>query len=395
MGFWKNLFRRKKNTILDDLDEAFETEIPEIKHSYFQMENKEQRNKFITECLEQIAESSSQVEQLSDEYHEVTDYLADMEIIEDLPQKDEEEMLSCAKRISIMKEEEQKFRSNPDRMLEEEFQEMEYLSKDLDQALAKMIEAEEYREKIRHDLRKIDNERSAYQYRKSELTISQNNIKGISMIVIIAMLVSVIMLSILQFALHLDTLIGYLIVAVAGAVVLILVYIKHEDNSGELDKINKTGNKLIRLQNRVKIRYVNNTNLLEYLYAKYRVNSSRELKQKYNRYLKEIEDRRKQAQSSVELDSSEEQLHKILRKAKLKDADRWVKQYDALLDERLFKEIRHSLIIRRTKLRNQIEYNQKLAQDAQDEIKTAVGEYPQYAEEILKEVNRFEQKIRF
>lgn len=395
MGFFAKLFRRKEKTILDELDEAFETEIPEIKHSYFRMENREQRSKFISECLDQIADASAQVQQFTAEYHEVTDYLADMEIIEDLPQKSEEELISCVKKIAYLKEEEIKYRSNPDRMLEEEYRQMEYLAGDCDSAIAKMSEAEEYREKIRHDLKKIDNERNAYLYRKNELVSSENNIQGISMIVIIAMLVSVIMLAILQFALHLDTLLGYLIVAVAGAVVLILVYIRHEDNSREIDKINKTGNKLIRLQNRVKIRYVNNTNLLEYLYAKYHVNSAKELKKKYNRYLKEVDERKKQAQSGAELDSLEEQLHKILRRANLKEPDRWIKQYDALCDERLFKEIRHSLIIRRTKLRNQIEYNQKLAQDAQDEVQAAVVEYPQYAEEILNEVNRFEQKIRF
>lgn len=395
MGFFSRLFRKKEKTILDELDEAFETELPEVKHSYFQMENREQRNKFISECLEQMADASGQVEQLSLEYQDVTAYLSDMEIIEDLPRKEEEELLSCVKRIAYYKEEEQKFRSNPNRMLEEEFCQMEFLADDCAQAIHKLSEAETYQEKIRHDLRKIENEKSAYQYRKIELTNSQNNIKGISMIVIIAMLVSVLLLCVLQFALHLDTLLGYLIVAIAGAVVLILSYIKHEDNEGELEKIGRTKNKLIRLQNRVKIRYVNNTNLLEYMYAKYNVSSSRELKNKYEKYQKELEERKKQARSSVELDACEETLHKILRKAKLQDPDRWLKQYDALLDEQLFKEIRHNLIIRRTKLRNQLEYNQKLAQDAQNEIQNAVGEYPQYAEEILNEVNRFEQKIRF
>ncbi len=395
MGIFSRLFRRRQESILDELDEAFETEIPEIKHSYFQMENREQRHKFIQECLEQMADASKQVELLTAEYEDVTSYLADMEIIEDLPKKEEEEMRSCVNRIIICKEEEQKFRSDPNRMREEEFKELEFLSKDCLEAIQKLKEAEDYQEKVHHDLRKIENEKSAYQFRKTELNNAQNNIRGIALIVIVAMLVSVIMLCILQFVLHLDTMIGYLIIAIAGAVVLILVYIKHEENISELEKINKTKNKLIRLQNRVKIRYVNNTNLLDYMYAKYQVSSAKELKAKYNRFLKEAEERRKQAGNSAQLDESEQELHKILRKAKLKDSDRWIKQYDSLVNMQLFKEIRHSLIIRRTKLRNQLEYNQKLSMDAQSEIQNAVGEYPQYAEEILKEVNRFEQKIRF
>ena len=47
------------------------------------------------------------------------------------------------------------------------------------------------------------------------------------------------------------------------------------------------------LQNRVKIRYVNNTNLLDYLYMKYQVSSGKELKVLWDKYKVEKEERRR------------------------------------------------------------------------------------------------------
>lgn len=403
MGFLQRLLRRKKDPYMEGFEDELEIEeetpssldeIPQMSRAYYVMENPSSRDKFIKECLEQMADASQQVDMVSEEYQEITDYLSDMEIIEDLPTKDAENLLAYAKKIQLYREEEQKFRGNPERMMDADFLCMDRIAREMPEGLDKLYEAEDYQRKVRSDLQRVENERSAYRYRKHELTVMKENMKGISMIIIIAMAISILLLCVLQFVLQLDAVVGYLIVAVAGAVTLIVVYLKYEESSGELEKIGYTTNRLIRLHNKVKIRYVNNTNLLEYLYAKYGVSSARELEKKWKTYENELFERRKQNDSEAARNNCEEELTKLLRKAKLKNADRWLKQIDALVNEQEMKEIRRSLILRRTKLRSQIEYNQKLAEDAQVQIKEAVSEYPQYAEEILEQVNNFELKTR-
>ena len=152
-------------------------------------------------------------------------------------------------------------------------------------------------------------------------------------------------------------------------------------------------NQLVLLQNTVKIRYVNNTNLLEYLYVKYDVNSSHELKKLWDKYLEENVQREKERQMQQDMDFHQAALVKLLRRCKLSDPNIWVHQAIALTDSKEMVEIRHGLIIRRQKLRKQMEYNAKAAQEAQDEIKDIVNQYPEYAQKILDLVSDYEKAL--
>ena len=62
-------------------------------------------------------------------------------------------------------------------------------------------------------------------------------------------------------------------------------------------------------------------------------------------------------------------------------------------DNKEMVEIRHGLIIRRQKLRKQMEYNARVAQDAQDEVKDMVSKFPEYAKKILDLVNDYERAL--
>ena len=102
-----------------------------------------------------------------------------------------------------------------------------------------------------------------------------------------------------------DTKMGYLITAGVSAVAITLIYVKHMDARKELRRVETGINKIILLQNKVKIRYVNNTNLLEYLYMKYGVNSSKELTEMWETYKVEKEEREKFRRAELDLDYSE------------------------------------------------------------------------------------------
>ena len=158
-------------------------------------------------------------------------------------------------------------------------------------------------------------------------------------------------------------------------------------------RVEKGINKLVLLHNTVKIRYVNNTNLLEYLYVKYDVNSSNELKKLWDKYLEENIHREQEKQMDQDLDFNEAALIKLLRRCNLADPNIWLRQAAALIDNKEMIEIRHGLIIRRQKLRKQMEYNAKAAQEAQDEVKDIVDKYPEYAEKILDLVSDYEKAL--
>lgn len=121
-----------------------------------------------------------------------------------------------------------------------------------------------------------------------------NNQRGMAVIFLTALIVCVIMLAVLQFAFEMDTYVGYFLAVGAGAVAISYVCIKYMDSDRELQRVEKTINKLIQLQNKVKIRYVNNCQLMEYLYLKYNTDSAARLEKLWKMY----QDERKNGNSS-------------------------------------------------------------------------------------------------
>ena len=166
------------------------------------------------------------------------------------------------------------------------------------------------------------------------------------------------------------------------------------DARKELHRVETGINKIILLQNKVKIRYVNNTNLLDYLYLKYGVSSAQELIELWENYKIEKEEREKFRRAELDLDYNEQELLQILKRYQIKDPAVWLHQTEAILDHKEMVEIRHNLIIRRQSLRRRMDYNKEVvAGGSQKEIKALVEKYPQYAKEIMASVEEYEKKF--
>lgn len=270
---------------------------------------------------------------------------------------------------------------------------MERIEQYMPDGYQKLREAEEYQVIVKKDLGRLEGERHAYYFRRNELINSQKNMKGITIICVSSMIFLIIILAIISSLWQLDVTIGYAIAVVVAAAALTFVYVKFHDSQRELVKVEKSINKLVLLQNTVKIRYVNNTNLLEYLYVKYDVDSSAQLKKLWDKYIEEVNRREAQKQMEQDMDENQTALLNLLRRCKLQDPSIWLRQAQALIDSKEMVEIRHNLIIRRQKLRKQMEYNAKAAQEAQGEVKDIVEKYPEYAEKILDLVSEYEKAL--
>jgi hypothetical protein len=96
--------------------------------------------------------------------------------------------------------------------------------------------------------------------------------------------------------------VGYFLAVGAGAVAISYVCIKYMDSDRELQRVEKTINKLIQLQNKVKIRYVNNCQLMEYLYLKYNTDSAARLEKLWKMYQDEKEERKQFAEAEAKIE---------------------------------------------------------------------------------------------
>ena len=390
MGLLQRIFNWKR-----DYEEAYEVEEwNEIVYDRddLQVHNRKQREEYVRGCLEQIAEASREVENLQHEYQVVTSHLKDIEEIEALPENESRLLMECAKRIDTLERQQSGYKERKNRMTDEKFYQMECMEEEVQEAYEKLEKAEEYQNLIKRDLRRLDSERQAYGFRKIELRHLMKDTRSMTIVCATAVIFCLLLLLVLQYAFSFDVKIGYLAAGGIGALAITAIFLKYNDAVRELSQVESGISRLIRLQNTVKIRYVNNTHLLDYLYMKYNVKNAQELGRDYKQYLEEKDERHNYKRAEIELDSTQQELLHILRRYQVKDPMIWLYQTQALLDKKEMIEIRHNLIIRRQSLRRRMDYNKEvIAGKAKAEVKDLVENYPKYAKEILGIVAEYDK----
>lgn len=377
MGFWSRIFRRKKAKESADWEELVNA------RDDVDFDDEEQRSRYITNCLEQMAEAQKEINLLTGEYTLVTSYLTDTEEIEALPEQERDELNGIARRLITLEQEREKYRSKKNRMRDSDYYKIKKQEDQVQEGIEKLSECERYGGLIKQDLQKLDRERHAYEYRRNELEVLLGNFRGMAVIFLTAFAVCLVLLLILQFGFEMNTRIGYLLATGAVTIAVTVLMVKYTDNDRELRRVENGINRLIQLQNKVKIRYVNNRNLMEYLYLKYDTDSAAALKKLWKQYQQEKEERKEYAEAEAKTEYYQKQLVARMSNYHIANPERWTGQPGALLDRREMVEIRHELILRRQSLRKQLDYNNEIAETARREIREAASSYPAYASEIL------------
>jgi hypothetical protein len=393
MGFLETIFGKThteevtRNTDLENWNDIVYT------RKDLDMNDPVQRREYIGSCLQQMEEAARELDSLELEYYDVTSHLRDIEEIDALPEAQRMEINECAQKILDSEQQREKFSRRKSKMTEDEYERMERLASEAKGGIKKLAEAEDYQKKIKSDLKRLDGEHQAYLYRQEELEKTMDSCKKLIVVVAITLAVIFIGLMILHRMLRLNVAYGYMVSVLLAAVSLTLLFINNSNAEIELKGVNKSISRLIMLQNQVKIRYVNNTNLIDYLCLKFRVNNAKELKSLYGKYLQEVKEREAYEDAQKNLDVNQKDLVYMLRRLRIKDPDIWVHQVEALLSHNEEVEIRHSLNVQRQSLRRRMEYNRDVvAGNAKREIEDMAKLYPEYTQEILDMVSRYEEK---
>lgn len=357
-------------------------------------EQEEERSRYVTDCLEQIAEASGELDMLQGEYGRVTAYLTDLEELEALPEQERESLETTARKLQNMEREYEDFAHRKNRMDDALYYQLKNRESELEEGITKIRETEQYGVLVKQDLQRLDGERNAYEYRKNELHGIMENLRGMAVIFLTAFVICMALLAALQFGLHMQTQIGYFIAVIATALALTVLAVKYMDADREIERVLRDARKLVKLQNKVKIRYVNNKNLLDYYYIKYEVDSGKKLEKRYRQYLEEKEQRKQFAETEARREYYHNQLLGQLKRYHIQYPEQISGNVSVILDRREQVERRHELILRRQSLRKQMEYNNTVAAEAKQEIKDIVTAYPRYAMEITEMVERYDAGYR-
>lgn len=392
MSFWKRLFGKKRNGNIPAVETGTEEyAIPVFHREHINVHNRQEREQYVRSCLGQIADAERELRHLEYEYNAVTSHLTDIEELERLPEQMRLEIREIAEKLSALEEAQVGYKQKKVRISEKEYSKMEQMEGDVEEGIRKLKEAEEYHKLVKSDLRRLSGERHAYEYRQEELEQELKNASGIAIICFVSLIVCLIILFILQVTLQLDTKLGYVLVVCIAAAIILKLFLRHGDAGREIVRVEKDINRLILLQNTVKIRYVNNKNLLDYLYLKFHVKKSAELENIWDRYREEKAERERMERDSKDYIYYQKEFLRLLRQSRIRDTSVWLHQIGAVLDGEEMKQLRQGLVGRRKALREQVDYNRALAKAAQAEVTEISGKYPKYKEEILELITDYEK----
>lgn len=349
-----------------------------------------ERELYIRGCCEQMTSSSKEVESQKVEYQLVTERLSDLEELSALPQTDWNEIRKRAKKIIKIEEDESSYRRPVSKITEAQYREMERLEEEMPSVLKELKKNEDYQMTVRRDLNLLEGEKGALAYQRKEEKNRAASAKAFAAIIVFAAAAAACLLLVLQLGLHLEVKLGYFILAAITAVALTAVSMSYQSAQDNQTRTEKKLNRTITLQNTVKIKYVNITNLIDYTYAKYKVNNSYELSYMWDKYLEEKEARSHTEVVAQKMRDARKSLFQLLTHYRIKDPSVWIYQPSMLLYEEELTEVRHGLIVQRQRLRKGIDFNLFNLEDSKAEIEQIVKDYPQYAREILAIVGQYE-----
>lgn len=335
---------------------------------------------------DQIVDATYQMEDLRVEYDMVTSYFTDIQLIESLPQNVRKEITDIAKKIGFLESETTKFLHSDDRISDENFRLIQGLEKNLSEIFGQLKELEDMDLKIKRDMKHLEGEKNTQEYLQDSIEHRQGKLRIFMIIFGTVSALVVVTLALVGMLADLNMIIPVLIillVVVSMAAVGVVTYRKlsYEYKMSELRE-----NRAINLLNKVKIKFINNTSTLDYLYSKYNVKSLRELEYLYDQYLLMVDEVRKYQQSAGNLREYSDALTKLLFSHGIKDPDIWAKQSAALIDDREMVEVKHSLNVRRQKLREQIAYNEDLRLKGLRDIKELLSVNPDLRAQVKREL---------
>lgn len=170
MSFWKRIFRRKgKNSIPGVIEEGEEQAVPVFHRENISIHNKQEREQYIRSALEQIADAERELRHLEYEYNLVTSHLTDIEELERLPEMMRMEIREVAEKLCTIEETQAVYKRKKNRISDEEFSRIEQVEGDVEDGIRKLVEAEDYQKLVKSDMRRLNGEYHAYEYRQEEL----------------------------------------------------------------------------------------------------------------------------------------------------------------------------------------------------------------------------------
>lgn len=340
----------------------------------------------VRDFCEQLVDSVTHMEEAKTEYRIVTEYLSDIQRIEELPVDMAKKLIDTSEQMVRLDKERQTYVESENLLPPEQYNIMSTYEGDIIDTIKKLNEMEMRDSMLKSDMGHLEGEKEDLKYNRLDDADKIEHLRGIIITILVLFLLTSGFLCIYAFMAKTSVTLYALITGAVAMICFAIFYVRYSNLKREITDTDAKVNRAISLLNKVKVKYINNTNALDYIYAKYDINSSKELEYRYELYNTMVRDEKKYYQANSELRVKREELIKQLDSIGVRDSQVWIKQAEALIDRRELVEIKHGLNVRRQSLRDRMSTCEKIRDNACIALRAAIDDNPgmeSYIKDIL------------
>jgi len=383
MSFFSKLFRKKKKEpTFEDIEQdlARGESVYPVSASHAAVDG-----------CEELIELARELEDARSEYRVVTAYLSDVERLQELPEDEKKRLADTAEHMVKLTQDREKLLKKEKKISDVVFREMEREERQMPDVIERYAANEAYLATLERDMNYLENEKLQWEMLGEDYRDSVQRFRFLLRALFSTAIAFVVIMLVLEFAFQVHLITAFVILCAVLAIAGFFVYLKMMHDEREIQQCDVNRNHAIKLLNKVRIKYVNIKNAVDYTSEKYHVRSSRELLKTWEDYQEAVRERAKFAVNSQDLNFYTDKLLKLLRSYRLYDAAVWLSTPEALVDSREMVEVKHNMIIRRQKLRQRIEYGTGKIKEEQANIEKLLQKDPAgraEMENVLKTIDK-------
>ncbi len=381
MGFFK---RRKRKKEMEEFLEQYPTQGDAISQKH------QPEHQALAYCEQMIA-ISKELEETRKEYRLVTDYLNDIQTLENLPQEDMAKIQEFAQSIVSLDQVREEYTHKKKRLSDAQFAQMEQLEDEIPEDIRRLSANESYQSMVKRDMDNLEGEKSEWIYYIESLTKEQKWLKAGLWILLAVFVAGVCVIEYIQHAMYKDLNLVlmcfvFLVAVIGGGCIL-----RMQNNRRELKHGQACINRAITISNQMKAKYVNITNAVDYACEKFHVRNAMELTYLWEQYMEAVKEQKALEKNNEDLEYFCRRLVRELKQYQLYDAAIWAHQANAIVDKKEMVEVKHYMIVRRQKLRSLMEQQVADIQEMKKQMLSLLENKKEYQKEILDVLKSIDQ----
>lgn len=322
----------------------------------------------LLDLCEKVLGNARELEDGKKEYHIITSYLNDIELIENMAPDQAEEVRKAAEYVAKLNGERDVFLNTSKKLSDTQFRMIQRQEDEIPDAAKMLHENETYQAAVKRDMQYLEGEKKEWEMVKRGCIRQKKRLRTFSYLLFYAAATIAVLLLVLSYGMNVDTQYAWIAMITLVLVFSGLIVFKLEQGKKEARQAEVNINYAITLLNKVKIKYVNITNAVDYTREKYNVRDARELAYQWEMYQEAVRKQERYLKTNQDLNYYYDKLMGLLRKCHLYDVRVWIEQPQALVESKEMVEIKHNLIVRRQKLRSKIAANLDVVKRERKEI---------------------------